>query len=109
MKLTESDIYENLCAEFQYQWIISLRDTLKKHGVPTFIAKEICGDFSFDLSMIFDQDEINHNGTSYRPVVTFTDDDEEDPTLLSPDSSVEFHEYAYGTTDEAYESNPSVE
>jgi hypothetical protein len=108
VKLIESDIYENLCAEFQYRWIVSLRDTLKKYGVPTETAKEICGEFSFDLSMMFDQGEIDHDGVTYRPVVAFTDD-EDDPVLIAPDNYVEFHEYAFGTTDEAYESKQSGE
>lgn len=105
MKLAESDMYEGLCAEFQYRWIKLLRDTLKKHGIPTATSKEICGDFSFDLSMLFDQGEIDRDGVVYRPVVAFTDDDEKDPALISPDASVEFHEYAFGTTDEVFESD----
>jgi hypothetical protein len=104
MKWIESEIYEDLCAEFQYQWIASLRDVLKKHGVPTATAKEICGEFSFDLSMMFDQGEIECDGVSYRPAVVFTDD-EDDPAFIAPDDGVAFHEYAFGTTDEAYESN----
>jgi hypothetical protein len=103
MKIVQSDKYEDLCAEFQYQWIIRLRDTLKKHGVPTETAKEICGDFSFDLSMLLDQGEIDHERVSYRPVVAFTDD-ADDPTLIIQDGLFEFHEYAFGTTDEVFES-----
>ena len=103
MKIDENDSYEDLCAEFQYQWIVLLRDTLKKHGIPTATAKQICEEFSFDLSMFIDQGEIELEGTSYRPVVAFTDD-EDDPTLIVQDGTVEFHDYAFGTTDEAFES-----
>ena len=103
MKIDESNNYEDLCAEFQYQWIVLLRDTLKKHRIPTATAKTICEEFSFDLSMLFDQGELELEGMSYRPVVVFTDD-ADDPTLIVQERSVEFHEYALGTTDEAFES-----
>ena len=43
---------ETLCGDFQRQWIAILRDTLKKHKVPSEIAKSICGEFSFDLAML---------------------------------------------------------
>ena len=102
MEIIEDDKYQELCAEFQYQWIVLLRDTLKKHGVPESEAKAICGDFSFDLSMLFDQGEIEHEGSTYRPVVAFTEDEEE-PLLIVQSGGSEFHEYAFGTTDEAFE------
>ena len=102
MKIVEADNYEQLCAQFQFQWIDTLRRTLEKYGVPTAAAKEICGEFTFDLSMMFDQGEIQSGGRSYRPVIGFTDDEDE-PTLTLQDGTVEFHEYAFGTTDEAFE------
>ena len=102
MNDAEYDKFESLCADFQRQWIASLRDTLKKHSVPDEVAKSICGEFSFDLSMIFDQGEIEYEGSSYRPFVAFTDD-EDQPSLLIEPNGPQFHEYAFGTTDEAYE------
>lgn len=102
MKDVEHDKLESLCAAFQRQWIASLRDTLKKHHVPEDIAKSICGEFSFDLSMLFDQGEIEYHGTTYRPFVAFTDDDEE-PSLIIEPNGPQFHEYAFGTTAEAYD------
>lgn len=99
---------ESLCAEFQRQWIASLRDTLKKHKIPNEVAKSICGDFSFDLLMLFDQGEIEFEDRTYRPFVAFTDDgdgdgDGNDPTIVVEPNGPQFHEYAFGTTDEAYE------
>lgn len=104
MKIIEGEIYEELGAEFQYQWILTLRETLRKHGVPAATAKEICGEFTFDFSMLLDQGEIEFGGKSYRPVVGFSDDGAE-LTLLLNDGTLEFHEYAFGNTDEAFESN----
>lgn len=101
MRVVEAENYEELAAEFQYRWVVLLRDTLKKHGVSDSVAQAVCGDFTFDLSMLFDQGEIEHEGTSYRPVVAFTDD-EDDPVVLAQGDNFEFHEYAYGNTSEAY-------
>ena len=94
---------ESLCAGFQRQWVAALRDTLKKHEVPTEIARSICGDFSFDLSMILDQGAIEHEGTSYRPLIAFDDESGTDGSLVVDPLGPEFHEFAYGTTEEAYE------
>lgn len=99
MKIVDDDRYEALCAGFQYQWTATLRDTLKKYDVPAETAKKICGDFSFDLSMMFDQGEIKSGRDTYRPVVAFTDDADQ-PTLIYQDGGAEFHEYAFGTAAE---------
>lgn len=93
---------ESLCGDFQRQWIAILRDTLKKYNVPNENAKSICGEFSFDLSMLFDQGEIEYKGGSYRPFVAFTDDAEQPSFVIEPNGP-QFHEYAFGTTEEAYE------
>lgn len=63
--------YEDLSGEFQERWIVLLRDCLRKHGIPHASAKEICGEFSFDLSMLFDQGAFERQGKTYRPVVAF--------------------------------------
>lgn len=99
---TSIEEYEDLCAAFQRQWIELLRDTLRKHKVSAATAKEICGDFSFDLSMLIDQGELEHDGTSYRPIIAFTDDEEEPRVIVRTDGPA-LHEYAFGTTAEAYE------
>ncbi|MBQ5948595.1 hypothetical protein [Massilia sp. ST3] len=99
-KISDDDL-EALCAGFQRQWVALLSDTLAKHGVPDATAKAVCGDFSFDLSMLFDQGEIEHEGHTYRPFVAFTDD-EEDATLIVEPDGPQFHEYAFGTTEEIY-------
>ena len=83
-----------------------LRDRLEKHDIPLDVAKSICGEFSFDLSMLFDQGEIDVEGVAYRPFVAFTDDGDE-PLMVVEPNGPEFHEYALGTTDEAYEESSS--
>jgi hypothetical protein len=52
--------------------------------------------------MLFDQGEIEYKGCSYRPVVAFTDDEGDERLIVRTDGP-EFHEYAFGSTDEAYE------
>lgn len=100
MKFTVSEDYEDLGAEFQYQWISLLKESLKKHGVSGEAAKEICGDFTFDLSMLLDQGDITHDGTSYRPVISFAPDEE---TLLMQNPEFEYHEYAFGSVGVAFD------
>lgn len=96
------DKLETLCADFQRHWIATLRDTLKKHDIANEVAKSICGEFSFGLSMLFDQGEIEYEGNTYRPFVAFTDDSDK-PSLVIEPNGPQFHEYAFGTTDEVYE------
>jgi len=96
------ETFEALCAGFQRRWIALLKDTLKRHGVEETTAKSICGDFSFDLSMLFDQGEFDHARKTYRPFVAFTDDDEDEAKLLVEPNGPQFHEYAFGTTEEVY-------
>jgi hypothetical protein len=40
---------------------------LNKYGVVGKAARDICGEFSFDLAMLFDQGELDIGGESYRP------------------------------------------
>jgi len=101
MQVIASDNYERLGAEFQYQWILLLKATLAKHGVPPEQSKEICGDFTFDLSMLLDQGEIDYEGSNFRPVVAFASGP--DP-LLVQSGDFEYHDYAFGSTDEAFAS-----
>ncbi len=98
----DQETLEALCAGFQREWVVLLRDRLARHHIPIEVAKSICGEFSFDLSMLFDQGEIEVEGVLYRPFVAFTDDGDEPRLVIEPNGS-EFHEYALGTTDEAYE------
>ena len=100
MKLLETEEYEDLGAEFQYQWISLLKDSMKKHGITDETAKEICGDFTFDLSMLLDQGEIAYSGATYRPVIAFTPDEE---SFLIQNPDFEYHEYAYGNTSEVFD------
>jgi len=96
---------EALCAGFQRQWIADLRDTLRAHGIADEVAKSVCGDFSFALSMLLDQGEIAYQGRMYRPFVAFEAEsgDEEPGEMIVEPLGPEFHEYAYGTTEEAWE------
>jgi hypothetical protein len=98
------DRYEQLAAQFQYQQIDMLRQTLAKHGVDHALAQEICGDFTFDLSVFFDQGEIPLDGESYRPSVAFTADEE---TFYVQPDDVEYHVYAFGSTREVFDNPPT--
>ena len=99
MKVEHQYSYEQLGAEFQFQWISLLKDTLKRHGVELELAQKICGDFTFDFSMLIDQGEIDLDRKSYRPVIGFTADEE---TLAVQPEEFDFHEYAFGNTSEAF-------
>jgi hypothetical protein len=100
MKVEFDEKYEQIAAEFQYEQILLLKATLERHGIARDLAKKICGDFSFDLAMLFDQGEIVVDGEAYAPCLAFTADDE---TLYAQPPEIEYHEYAFGTTAEAYE------
>jgi hypothetical protein len=91
--------YELLAAQFQYQQIALLKAALDKHGIATELAQEICGDFTFELAMLFDQGEIEMDGLGYRPTVAFTAD--EDTFYVQPDD-VEYHLHAFNSTQEVF-------
>ena len=92
--------YGDLAAEFQREQVRALRRALLKYGVEPGLAKQICGEFSFDLAMMFDQGEIALGGDSYRPCVAFTADDE---VFYIQPASIDYHDYAFGTTAEIFE------
>jgi hypothetical protein len=91
--------YELLAAQFQYRQIALLKNALDKQGVAPDLALEICGDFTFELSMLFDQGEIEMDGALYRPTVAFTAD--EDTFYVQPDD-VEYHQHAFNSTQEVF-------
>jgi hypothetical protein len=91
--------YEELAAQFQYQQIAILKAALEKHGIAPAIAQDICGDFTFDLSIFIDQGEIELDGAGYRPSIAFTAD--EDTFYVQPDD-VEFHVHAFNSTQEVF-------
>jgi hypothetical protein len=95
-----NDKYQHLAAEFQRQQILMLKKTLEKYAVQPELAKNICGDFTFDLSIMLDQGEIELDGEAFRPGIAFTADEED--YYVQP-ADVEYHEYAYGTTSEIFE------
>lgn len=104
MSIVRSDEYEDLAADFQYEQVRLLRAVLKKYGVTGAQAKEICGEFTFDLSMLFDQGEFELGGETYRPCICFTPDEEK---FHVQSAGVEFHEYAFGTVADIFESERS--
>jgi hypothetical protein len=91
--------YEQLAAQFQYQQIALLKTALEKHGIEPEVALEVCGDFTFDLSILLDQGEIHLDGTGYRPSVAFTSD--EDFFYIQPDD-VEYHQHAFNSVQEVF-------
>ncbi len=91
--------YELLAAQFQYQQIALLKTALDKQGIAPELALEICGDFTFELSMLLDEGEIEMDGALYRPSIAFTAD--EDTFYVQPDD-VEYHVHAFNSTQEVF-------
>lgn len=98
MNLKISEEYEELALEWQYQMICLLRDKLSKFGIADKVAKEIVGEFAFDLVMLHDQGEIRVNGKDFNPRIAF---DDLSGFLICTDEESNLHEYAFGSTDEA--------
>lgn len=99
MELKFSAEYEELSLEWQYQLICLLRDKLEKFEVPEEIAKEIVGEFTFDFAMLHDQGEIKLQGKQFNPKIAF--DNLAGSLICSSEESC-LHEYAFGSTSEAY-------
>ncbi len=101
MKVKQKKVYEELAVEWQYQMIKLLKSTLAKHKIKENTAKEICGDFAFDLAMLQDQGNIKNNKKEYRPVICFEKNKKQ--LIYLSDKDCQLHEYAFGNTDEAFE------
>ena len=99
MELQINEDYEELSLEWQYQCICLLRDKLKKFGMEDGIAKEIVGEFAFDFAMLHDQGEIKVNDKQFNPKIAF---DNFSGVLVCSDEESNLHEYAFGSTSEAY-------
>jgi hypothetical protein len=97
MEVLENELYDDYAAEFQFEMIKILNETLKKHNIPIETRKEICGDFTFDFSMLIDQGEISNT----LPRVTFYKEDED--VLHFGSLTFDFHDYAFGNTDAVFE------
>ncbi|WP_298791040.1 hypothetical protein [uncultured Allomuricauda sp.] len=100
MKIINDESYESAAAEWQYQMISMLKDTLAKYGVDKAKLKDICGEFSFDLAMLQDQGEIKVDGEELRPVICFENPDGE--LKYNSDDDFQLHDYAYGNTSEVF-------
>jgi len=98
MELKTSDEYAHLAIEWQHQVIAILKNKLSNFGVDNDLAEEIVGEFTFDLAILHDQDEITVNGNSYNPRIVF--DDHCGCLITSEESNL--HEYAFESTGEAY-------
>lgn len=100
MKIVNNEKYEELAAEWQYKMICILKKTLKKHKIDIEKAKEICGDFSFDLAILQDQGKIRVEHKEYKPVLCFENTKEE--LMYNSNDDFQLHDYAFGNTDEAF-------
>lgn len=101
MKINTTEKYEDLAAEWQYQMLRILKETLSRHKVTADVAKEICGDFAFDLAMLQDQGEITVESEEFRPVICF--DNLEGELHFNTDDQFQLHDYAYGTNSELFD------
>lgn len=99
MEIQISEEYEELSAEWQYQMILILKEVLAKQGIDGDKAKDIIGDFTFDFAMLHDQGEIKLEGNSYNPRISFSDFQGK---LLTTDEETSLHDYAFGSTSEAF-------
>jgi hypothetical protein len=97
MEIVQSESYEEFGAEFQYEMIGILNDTLKKYEISPELRKEICGDFTFNFSMLLDRGRINDT----TPSLVFISDKK----LLIRNEEFEFHEYAFGNVDQLFDSD----
>ena len=100
MEVEVTEEYEDLATEWQYQVILLLKEKLKKNGITDEVAKEIIGDFTFDLSMLHDQGEIKVDGKSFNPRISF---DDFAGKLITTDEETNLHEFAFGSTSEAFD------
>lgn len=103
MNINTTDLYEELASEWQFQMIHMLKEVLSKHKIPLDIAKEICGDFAFDISMLQDQGEVNVDGMEFRPVICF--ESFEGELHYNSDDQFQLHDHAYGNCNEIFEAN----
>jgi hypothetical protein len=99
MEIKTGEEYEELALEWQYQFICILRDKLKKFGIEEPLAKDIVGEFAFDFAMLHDQGEIRVNGKEFNPRIAF---DNFSGFLVCSNEDSSLHEYAFGSTSEAY-------
>ena len=97
MKAKVNESYEDLAIEWQFELIKILKENLRKNNIDVKTAKEICGDFAFDLSMLQDQGEIKNNS----PIICF--DDLNGNLIYNSNEDINLHEYAFGNTDLAFE------
>ncbi len=99
MEIEISDQYEDIATEWQYQMILLLKECLKDKGIVEKQAQEIISDFTFNLAMLHDQGEVKFSGKSYNPRICF---DNFHGKLITTDEDTNLHEYAFGSTSEAF-------
>jgi hypothetical protein len=100
MELKISLDYEELANEWQYRLITLLKQKMEHFNIEEETAKEIVGEFVFDLSMLHDHEAITVNGNSYNPRICF---DDFDGNLITSDVETNLHEFAFDRTGEAYD------
>jgi hypothetical protein len=100
MRITKSEDYEEIGAEFQYQIIRLLNSKLKEHNLSKENRKKICGDFIFDFSMLLDASNIEVENEVYQPQMAFSKEEK----LMVANDEFSYHEYAFGNLDELFDS-----
>ena len=101
MTIVNDETYDSTAAEWQYQMILILKNTLEKHGVDKSKLKDICGDFAFDLAILQDQGEIKVDGEELRPVICF--ESKEGFLKYNSSDQSQLHDYAFGNASEAFD------
>ena len=99
MELKISTDYEELANTWQYQLITLLKAKMELFDVEEEKAKEIIGEFVFDLAILHDQGEISVNGNVFNPRICF---DDFAGNLIASDEQTNLHEFAFASTGEAF-------
>ena len=93
--------YEGIASEYQYRLIELLDQVLKRYEIDAPKRQEICGEFAFDLGMLYDQGEVTYGGDSYEAILAFSDGEQ----VYMPTDLFELHEYAFGNASRYFEPN----
>ena len=100
MNIELSSEYYEMAAEWQKSLVRLLKEELRKRGIDSDTARDICGDFIFNVSMLHDQGEIRYEGADFNPRISF---DNFEGSLLSIAEDTYLHEFAYKSTAEAFD------
>ena len=101
----DTNNYDELAAEFQYQVIKLLNNTLKDYKLSEKARKDICRQFIYDFSILHDKGYILGNKKKYCLTFIFKNQAE----ILFPNQSFNYHSIATENTFEFFENESENE